>query len=218
MAMERFTAMMPLACGMATSAPTTRLTIDPTAPTATFIAAANAGPQEREPHRPGSRIHLDSVSACRDAGRDSRTALPACFPDGLKIADSSRNSAAFVPADLLAQPGSFVVDGQIKADDGTYTDYQATVVVADVAPTVSAEPNQTIAAGTPFSLSGVTFSDPGYSTPAASWDYSATIAWGDAQHSPVAGQASDQVCQRGLPTGTAVREATLRFSRAGPTR
>ncbi len=161
---------------MATSLPTT-LTVDPTAPTATFTAtAAVLG---------GTSPTVSFMDPFDPSTAETRLGFTYSFsfPDGSSIVDSS-NPRATVPADLLAQPGSFVVDGQISDQDQLSTDYQATVVVADVAPTVSGELNQTIAAGTPFSLSGVTFSDPGYSTPASSWDYSATIAWGDGATSP----------------------------------
>ena len=61
-----------------------------------------------------------------------------------------------------------------------YTDYHTTIKVTDVAPTVSAEsePDRS-APATPFSLSGDSFTDPGYATPASSWNFTATINWGD---------------------------------------
>ncbi len=161
----------------ATSAPTS-LTVDLTAPTAALTATnAVLGGTSKV----SFTNRFDPSAAETKAG----FTYSFSFPDGSSIVGSP-NPCAAVPADLLAQPGSFVVDGQISAHDGQFTDDQTTIKVADVAPTVSAEPKQTIAAGTPFSLSGVTFSDPGYSTPAANWDFSATIAWGDGVTSPAA--------------------------------
>jgi len=47
-----------------------------------------------------------------------------------------------VPAELLAQPGKFVVHGRITALDGAYSDDYTTITVTDVAPTVSVESNR----------------------------------------------------------------------------
>ena len=180
------------------SAPTT-LVVNPTAPTATFTgtAAFLAG---------SSTVSFSNQADQSAAEQAAGYTYSYDFDnDGtFEVADSSSPTAA-VPADLLAQPGSFVVHGRITAQDGTYSDLYTTIIVTDVAPTVSVESPQTIAAGTPFSLTGVSFTDPGYATLSASWNFTASIDWGDGATGTgtvAVTQGSAGVLTTGIVTGT----------------
>ncbi len=157
--------------------PATTLTIEPTAPTATFTGSdvtlgQSASVTFANPADPSVAQMTGGYNFSYD------------FLDNgnFDIADSTSATAA-VPSQLLAQPGSFVVHGRITSNlDGSFTDYYTTVTVTDVAPTVSiASEEQSVAAGTPYVLTGtqVTFSDPGYSTATGTWGFTATINWGD---------------------------------------
>ena len=99
-----------------------------------------------------------------------------------------------------------MVHGRINAQNGTYSDYYTTFTVTDVAPTVSVDSFETIAAGSPFAAQRVSgFSDPGYATPAASWDFTASINWGDGTKSEgtlAVNQGSASVLTTGIVSGT----------------
>jgi len=155
----------------ATSAPAT-LTVNPTPPTAMFAGTATLGGT--------GTVSFTNPFDWSAAQKAAGVTYSFDFYDNgtFEIAGSTIPSAA-LPASLAAQPGSFVVHGRITAQDRQFTDYYTTINVADVAPTVSAGPDQTISPGSPFTLSGVTFSDQGYATPAASWNFTSTIDWGD---------------------------------------
>ncbi len=92
-----------------------------------------------------------------------------------------------IPPDVLAQPGSYVIHGRVtdgdgqSVGDGLSTDFYTTVTVADAPPSVKVGPLQTasVNAGTPFVLNDLEFSDPGYTTSASSWNFTALINWGD---------------------------------------
>jgi hypothetical protein len=175
----------------AISAPTT-LVIQPTAPTTTFtgtsaVLGGTSTVSFTNPFDPSAAQTHDGFTYSYDF-YDNGT---------FEIAGSTSPTAA-VPADLLAQPGSFIVHGRITAADGTYTDYDTTITVSDAAPTVTVGPNQTITAGTPFTLSGVTFSDPGYATAAAGWGFTASMSWGDGTTS--AGTLAVHQGSAGVPT------------------
>jgi len=161
----------------ATSAPTT-LVINPTPPTATFAGTDTAL---------GGSSTVSFTSPFDPSAAQTNAGFTYSYDfsnNGVfEIADS-RSASAPVPAALLAQPGSFVVHGRITAQDGTYTDYDTTIHVADVAPAVTVESNQVVNSETPFTLSGITFSDLGYSTASASWNFTAMIAWGDGTVTP----------------------------------
>jgi hypothetical protein len=145
----------------ATSAPA-MLTVNPTPPTATFTGA-------------NALLGGTSTVSFTNPFDPSATETAAGFTYSYDFSDNgtfaitgSTSPTAAVPAGLLAQPGSFVVHGRITAQDGQFTDYYTTIHVADVAPSVSVGPGQTISPGSPFALSGVTFSDPGYATSSSS--------------------------------------------------
>ncbi len=161
----------------ATSAPAT-LVINPTPPTAMFTGTDTSL---------GGSSTVSFTSPFDPSAAQTNGGFAYSYDfynNGIFEIDGSQNATAQVPAILLAQPGSFVVHGRITAQDGTYTDYDTTIHVADVAPAVAAEPNQIIDSRGPFALSGVTFSDLGYATAAASWNFTALIDWGDGTTSP----------------------------------
>ena len=180
------------------STPTT-LVVNPTPPTATFTGTNTT--------LGGSSSVSFSNQADQSASQqaDGFTYSYDFYNNGMfEIAGSSSPTAA-VPAILLAQPGSFVVHGRITAQDGTYSDYYTTIAVTDVAPTVTVEPDQSIGAGVPFSLSGVSFTDPGYATPSSSWNFTASIDWGDGTTSAgtvAVTQGSAGVLTTGIVSGT----------------
>jgi hypothetical protein len=161
---------------MAISAVTT-LTINATAPTASFAGTdttlgGSSSVTFTNPSDPSALQRSDGYTYSYD------------FLDNgnFEIADSP-SATAPVPSDLLARPGTFIVHGRITSTlDGTFSDYYTTITVSDVAPSVTvASQQQSVAAGVPYVLTGnqVSFTDPGYGTDKASWGYTATIDWGD---------------------------------------
>ncbi len=182
----------------ATSAPTS-LVIDPTPPSATFTGTNTVIGGS------SSVSFTNPADLSKAQQADGYTYSYDFLDNGTFEISGSTDPTAAVPADLLAQPGSFVVHGRITAEDGTYSDYYTSITVGDAAPTVSVGLDQAVAAGTPFVLSGVTFSDPGYATSAGSWDFTSTIDWGDGTTSVgtlTVTQGSAGVPTTGIVTGT----------------
>ena len=184
----------------ATSAPAT-LTVNPTPPTATFtgtnaLLGGTSTVSFTNPFDPSAKETAAGFTYSYDFSNNGTFAIA-----------GSTSPTATVPANLLAQPGSFVVHGRITAQDGQFTDYYTTIHVAEVAPTVSVGPGQTISPGSPFALNGVTFSDPGYATSSSSGNFTATINWGDGTTTPGAltvTQGSAGVPTTGVVSGSHV--------------
>ena len=157
---------------------TTTLTINPTPPTATLVATGTTPTPTPTLGGTGTVSFTDAFDWSATQTKAGFTYSYDFYDNGtFEIAGVTAASEPIPPA-LLAQPGSFVLHGRITAADGTYTDVYTTVTVADntsVAPVVTVEPDQTINPGTPFSLSGVGFSDPGYALPTSPWGFTATI-------------------------------------------
>lgn len=166
-----------------TSIPTT-LMVNDTAPTATISTTTNPNGSITisfaNPYDPSPSQTSDGFTYRYDFD-DNGTFMH----DGVSYANLP-NASENVPSDLLAQPGSFVVRLRITAQDTTYTDYNTVITVPAVPPAVTIGPKQsgTVTPGTPFALTNVTFSDPFYSTAAASWSFTSTIDWGDGTSSP----------------------------------
>ena len=142
----------------------TTLTVNATPPTATFTGT-NA------PLALGGTSTVSFTSPFDPSAAETAAGFTYSYDfsdNGTFAIAGSTSPTAAVPANFLAQPGSFVVHGRITAQDGQFTDYYTTIHVADVAPSVSVGPGQTISPGSPFALSGVTFSDPGYATSSSS--------------------------------------------------
>ena len=175
----------------ATSAPTT-LVVKPTPPTATFtgtdaVLGGTSTVSFTDPFDPSAAQTKAGFTYSYDFENNGT----------FEIIDTSSPTEP-VPANLLAQPGSFTVHGRITASDDTFTDYDTTIHVADVAPTVTVGSDRTIAAGAPFALSGVMFGDPGYATSSGSWNFTASINWGDGTTTPGALQVKQG--SAGVPT------------------
>ena len=119
----------------ATSAPTT-LVVKPTPPTATFtgtdaVLGGTSTVSFTDPFDPSAAQTKAGFTYSYDFENNGT----------FEIIDTSSPTEP-VPANLLAQPGSFIVHGRITASDDTFTDYDTTIHVADVAPTVTVGSDQ----------------------------------------------------------------------------
>ena len=167
----------------AKSSPTT-LTVSDTAPTAVISTQTNQDGSItiyfNNPYDPSASQTSDGLNYSYDFDNNGTFTH-----DGVSYANLTMASQS-VPADMLAQPGPFVVHLRISAQDGTYTDYNTIVTVAAVAPavTIGSQQSQTAIPGTPFALTDVTFKDPFYATASTNWSFTSTIDWGDGTTSP----------------------------------
>ncbi|WP_193789042.1 PKD domain-containing protein [Zavarzinella formosa] len=143
------------------------LTVNDVAPTATFTGSATEGTSgsvsfANQSHPSAAQIAAGFLYSY-DVGNTGT----------FQVTDSASPTFA-LPADALEQAGPLVVRGRIATPSGTFTDYVITVSVADQAPQfVTIDGDTNVFANTPFSLSNVTFSDPGNDL------VTANVNWGD---------------------------------------
>ena len=160
----------------AVTSDSTSLDVKPTPPTAAFTSSSNPDGsitvEFMNPKDPSKSQTTDGFTYSYDFDNNGT------FIHGGQNYDNEPSSL-LVPADMLYQPRTFTVHGRITAQDGTYTDYDTQVTVANANPKVTIGQQQTVGAGNPLNLNDVTFSDPFYATSTSSWNFTATIDWGD---------------------------------------
>jgi hypothetical protein len=152
--------------GYLVSAPTA-LTVNDTAPTATFSGTALAGGT-------GS---VSFANVFDPSSSDTAAGFLYSYDVGNTGTFQVSNSTSptfTLPASDLYQAGSIVVRGRITDEFGTYTDYIITVPIADQPPTIpTIDGNKSVNENTLVSLTNVSFSDP------TEANLTATVNWGD---------------------------------------
>ena len=142
------------------------------APTATFTASS--------PIDEGSSSTLSFTGASDPSAADTIAGFHYSFAcDGLTASLASTYASAGTSATTtcpFADNGSYTVKGRIFDRDEGSTDYSATVVVNNVAPTVVAPADQSSNEGTSKSFDLGSFSDPGVNDN----PWAVDVNWGDA--------------------------------------
>ena len=148
------------------------VTVDNVAPTATFTASS--------PIDEGSSSTLSFTGASDPSAADTIAGFHYSFAcDGLTASLASTYASAGTSATTtcpFADNGSYTVKGRIFDRDEGSTDYSATVVVNNVAPTVVAPADQSSNEGTSKSFDLGSFSDPGVNDN----PWAVDVNWGDA--------------------------------------
>jgi hypothetical protein len=151
------------------------VTIDNVAPTATFTASS--------PIDEGSSSTLSFTAASDPSAGDTIAGFHYSFAcDGLGASLASTYATAGTSSSTtcsFADNGTYTVKGRIFDRDEGSTDYSATVVVRNVAPTVVAPGAQSSNEGTAKSFDLGSFSDPGVNDN----PWAVDVNWGDASSS-----------------------------------
>ena len=106
------------------------------------------------------------------------------FDDNVFEVLNNSSPNAPVPSNIAAHPGTYTIHGRTTDNAGGFSDYTTTIAVNDVPPTVTVDPDQSVAAGTLVNLGSARFSWPGYSTPGQPETFTASVDWGDGTTTP----------------------------------
>lgn len=127
--------------------------------------------------------------------------------DGL-ISERANNGTVFAQH-IYSDNGSYSYRVEVTDELGNTTDTEATAVIGNLAPEVTAVSDIVVDEGSLLSITIATFEDRGFSTPQSNETFTATIDWGDGS-APVSGTVSVNPGAAGRPTaGTIFGEHTF---------
>ena len=179
------------------------------APTATFTASS--------PIDEGSSSTLSFTAPSDPSSADTTAGFHYSFAcDGLTASLASTYASAGTTSSTtcpFADNGSYTVKGRIFDRDEGSTDYSATVVVNNVAPTVVAPADQSSNEGTAKSFDLGSFSDPGVNDN----PWAVDVNWGDASATPTS-TWGPRARSMPSPTPTPTARTTTRSPSRSPTR
>jgi hypothetical protein len=142
---------------------TASVSVDNVPPSATFTAPGQVNE--------GDSFTLSLTSPSDPSSADTAAGFTFAFDCGSGYGSFTGTSSASCPT---TDNGTRLVGGKIRDKDGGSREYNATVVVKNVAPSVSGLVDQGASEGTSGSFSLGTFSDPGADSP-----WAVDVNWGD---------------------------------------